>query len=423
MHLSGPLAAMSRGILEAGGSEGSGPRSTVASSTEKDHRQAEVARLRTLSHGVATTTNLLEPPLRLVDGPSFAAQYEDIFVWECYDFPCDHPSPTIIDGGANVGAATIWWLARWPKARVVAFEPDPHVFEALAWNIRFLGSVELHKCALSGGDSSVFWSEGTDAGRLGSAEEEADRVIRVPTIALSEVLDRLGSVDLLKLDIEGAETEVLEEAEEGLRRVGRIFVEYHSLEGRQQRLDSLLLLLQRQRFRYYIESPARRVRPFRGVPVDRGIDFQCNIFAWRPTDGGPTGRGPAFVAKQVVRSSVRNRVGSTGGNSSPGDEVALSMMTSTTTTRPVSVCVPAPALPTSLHSIGRSLSKSRGRWGPERSEGAIGRPRANHGGGGEGPGLHEEGPRPNPGHASATALQEGRPRPESGAQIPSRFRE
>jgi FkbM family methyltransferase len=239
-----------------------------------------------LPRGVATTTNLLDPPFRLVDGPSFAAQYEDIFVWECYDFPYDRPAPTIVDGGANVGSATIWWRARWPKSRVIAFEPDPGVFKVLAWNTRFLEGVELHQCALGDGSPTAFWSEGTDASRLGPDEDGAGRAISVVTIALSEVVVRLGHVDLLKLDIEGAETDVLEEAEDALQHVDCIFVEYHSFVGRRQRLGRLLLLLQHQGFRYYIESPARRTRPFRGVPPDRGIDFQCNIFAQRKALAG-----------------------------------------------------------------------------------------------------------------------------------------
>ncbi len=245
--------------------------------------EGELARLRASPHGVATTTNLLKPPLRLVDGPSFAAQYADIFIRESYDFPCPSSAPVIVDGGANVGAATIWWRARWPAARIIAFEPDPHIFEVLTWNTRFLDGIELRQCALVGRERLMFWAEGTDAGRL--APDGEGELISVPTVTLSEVLAGLGAVDLLKLDIEGAESDVLEEAEDALGLARRIFVEYHSLVRREQTLSQLLGLLQRQGFRYYLESPGQRLRPFHGVPVDRGIDFQCNIFAWRGRDG------------------------------------------------------------------------------------------------------------------------------------------
>ncbi len=243
-------------------------------------RDAELSRLLRLPHGAPTSTSLVDPPLELVDGPSFVAQYEDIYVRECYSFPCGRVSPTIIDGGANIGAATIWWRARWPKARVIAFEPDPHIFEVLRHNTRFLDGVELHQCALTGGESSTFWAEGTDAGRLEPGPVDGRPLVTVPTVPLSAVLRDLPRVDLLKLDMEGAETEALEEAEAQLLKVDRVFVEYHSLVDRRQTLSRLVGLLERQGFRYYLESAPGRVRPFHGVPVDRGIDLQCNVFAW-----------------------------------------------------------------------------------------------------------------------------------------------
>lgn len=243
-------------------------------------RDAELSRLVTLPHGTRTTTTLLDPPLVLVDGASFVAQYEEIYHRECYDFPSRRLAPTIIDGGANIGAATIWWRSRWPKARVIAFEPDPQIFEILRFNTRFLAGVELHLCALTGGGSDLFWAEGTDAGRLEPGRAHDHGLVTVPTMLLSEVLRKLPRVDLLKLDIEGAETEVLEEAEAHLAKVDHIFVEYHSVVDRRQTLGRLAGLLERQGFRYYIEAASGRYRPFYGVPVDRGIDFHCNVFAW-----------------------------------------------------------------------------------------------------------------------------------------------
>jgi FkbM family methyltransferase len=288
---------VNRDVPGSTGPQGSEPSPSIARPLKKLQREAELARLRACPPGIATTTTLLEPPLRLVDGPSFAVQYEDIFVRECYDFACNRPSPTILDGGANVGAATIWWLARWPKATIIAFEPDPRVFEALAWNTRFLEGAELHHCALGSGSPTAFWSEGTDAGRLITADEGARGSITVATITLSEVLSRFDRLDMLKLDIEGAETDVLEEAEDALQRVENIFVEYHSVAGRRQQLGQLLLLLQRHGFRYYLESPAQRMRPFRGVSVDRGIDAQCDIFAWHAADGGGPTSGPVVGSR------------------------------------------------------------------------------------------------------------------------------
>jgi len=250
-------------------------------SSPRPERARELDRLRRLERRQRTTTDLIEPPLHLVDGPSFAAQYEDIFIFEAYDFPFDGASPTIIDGGANVGTATVWWRSRWPESRIIAFEPDPEIFDVLKWNTRHYAGIELYQKALGSGAGENFLPDGADGGRLGRPADPSDSFIPVDTVRLSDVLASLNGVDLLKLDIEGAESAVLHEAERCLDRVSRIFTEYHSFVGEDQALGDVLNLLQRNGFRYYIETPVRSVRPFHGVNVDRSIDFQCNIFAWR----------------------------------------------------------------------------------------------------------------------------------------------
>ncbi len=244
--------------------------------------RAEISRLQSAPRHVAQTTTLLDPPMRLADGPTFAAQYTEIFLRGIYDFPRGDGIPTIVDGGANVGAAIRYWKDLYPDARIVAFEPDPAVFAVLQHNTQHLNGIELRRSALSApglGDHFVF--EGTDAGRLtaGAGEREHGQVATVP---LSTVLKELGHVALLKLDIEGAETAVLQESESELGRVDRIFVEYHSFEGERQTLADLLFLVRRAGFRIHMHNDIPAGRPFHGVPSLMGMDFQANIFAWRP---------------------------------------------------------------------------------------------------------------------------------------------
>ncbi len=246
---------------------------------------AELDRLRHSPKGRPEWTGLVSPGLELADGPSFVPQYEAIFVDGVYDFPHAGSAPTIVDGGANIGLALLWWRSRWPEARILAFEPDPKLFKFLQCNTRHLRGLELFRCALTAtGADGVFVSEGTDAGRMvgTTADAAIGEVIEVPSVTLSSVLGDLDIVDLLKLDIEGSETAVLEESEESLDKVERVFVEYHSFFEREQELGRLVSLLERSGFRYTVETPVRARRPFHGVPGDRGIDFQCEISAWKP---------------------------------------------------------------------------------------------------------------------------------------------
>lgn len=250
--------------------------------------EAELDRLWRSPAHVQAETDLMGGSTRLMDGPSFVSQYREIVVGEAYDFETDSPSPVIIDGGANIGVASLWWLARWPEARVIAYEPDAEIFSVLQHNLRNWKNVELHRAAITTERlGSIFVPEGTDAGRLASLDGSAggDPATSVPSVRLRDVFDDVGPVDLLKLDIEGAETAVLHDAETRLHSVARIFVEYHSFAGQRQTLADLLGLLRRNGFRIYLASPPQAPRPFRGAPVDRGIDMQCNIWAWRTSAG------------------------------------------------------------------------------------------------------------------------------------------
>lgn len=246
--------------------------------------EAELDRLWAVPRGEPVETSALGWPMRLPDGPSFVSQYREIFVSEIYAFPSATDSPVIVDGGANAGMATIWWLSRWPAARIVAFEPDPQVFAMLAHNVRHQQTdrLELRRAALSTGAlGTTFLPDGADGGRIVDRAESGMNGLEVPSQSLGELLRTLGHVDLLKLDIEGAETDVLQEGAAELHRVGALFVEYHSFAGAVQTLPELLALLRDAGFRLYVESPVTAIRPLHGVDPQQGIDLQLNIWGYR----------------------------------------------------------------------------------------------------------------------------------------------
>src|SRR4029453_13165504 len=69
------------------------------------------------------------PPYRFeyVDAMSTWPQWDDIFIHESLDFDSDVPSPRILDCGANIGLASIYFKGRYPHAQLTAFEPDPRL--------------------------------------------------------------------------------------------------------------------------------------------------------------------------------------------------------------------------------------------------------------------------------------------------------
>ena len=101
-------------------------------------------------------------------------------------------------------------------------------------------------------------------------------------IRLKELLEKETEIDLLKIDIEGAEVEVLNDCVENFHRVKLLFVEYHSFTNEEQKLDDLLGVLKKAGFRYYINSIGGSSKNyFLNRADNNGFDLQLNIYACR----------------------------------------------------------------------------------------------------------------------------------------------
>jgi FkbM family methyltransferase len=255
----------------------------------------EIARLSALPRYQPATTTLLGPEMELADAASFLGMYREIFVQESYAFPADTPRPFIIDGGANVGVSLLYFKTRYPGCEVVAFEPDPVIFQLLQRNVQRMGhdGVELHEKALwSSATTLPFLREGSDGGRVALVADDRERRFNehcfkawtpppaIQTVRLRDYLNR--RVDLLKLDLEGAEDQVLLDCADALDRVERVFVEYHSLVSEPQRLHDVLRVLVEAGFRVQVHQVTpTSPRPFMSTYIRWGMDLQLNIFASR----------------------------------------------------------------------------------------------------------------------------------------------
>jgi FkbM family methyltransferase len=245
-------------------------------------RQNEFRRLSELPRRTPTTTDLLGASTHMVDAASFLSAYRAIFQSEIYAFEPADPEPTIIDGGANIGLATIYWKRHFPDAEIIAFEPDPRLYETLKQNLEEheYGDVRVVRKGLWSEDTTLkFQPDGADGGHVAGGENEGADMQQIPVTRLVPYLNN--PVDLLKLDIEGAEVEVLNDAAGHLGSVQNLFVEWHSYIGEEQRIDDILRVLQEADFRIHVQPELVADQPFLERLESAGMDHRLNIFAYR----------------------------------------------------------------------------------------------------------------------------------------------
>ncbi len=233
------------------------------------------------------TTELLGARIEIVDGLSFYYSYREIFGQGIYGFLNTAHDPVIIDGGSNIGLSIAWFKQQFPTSRITAFEADPRVFDVLQRNMHSLGhdDVELVNKALWNHEGDLeFAVEGADGGRksTGSLEPGYREIVRVPATRLVPWLAK--PVDMLKLDIEGAEHCVLLDCADQLGQVSNIFVEYHSFAGQQQSLDEILHVLITAGFRIQVHTQFCSPQPLIRRRTQLGMDLQLNIFGYREPD-------------------------------------------------------------------------------------------------------------------------------------------
>ena len=197
--------------------------------------------------------------VRFNDGANFYILYKDIFVHRIYHFGAQRPDPFILDCGSNIGMSILYFKRLYPQARIVGFEPDPEVVPFLQENVvrNGLKEVQLVQAALSrNGAKRTLYSDG----KYGSGLSEhllqgSHQTWRRYDVACVRLRDYLTApVDFLKMNIEGAELEVLADTEDRLRQVREMVIEYHHLPGLPRSLHEILQILHRQGFDYLIND-------------------------------------------------------------------------------------------------------------------------------------------------------------------------
>lgn len=254
----------------------------------KDAEYREYCRLLTLYEKCprfvekSFTVGLLK--LTVPDIPSFLFTYYELFIEEIYKFRTDKTEPIIIDIGSNVGLSILYFKKLFPGSKIIGYEADPYIFTFLEKNLKNNGASDVileNKAVWIDNGQLDFFSEKADGGRINKTAEINNTTVQVYAVDIRDVLNNYCEIDFLKIDIEGAEHQVIPKSVGLLDRVKNIFVEYHSFQNEKQNLDEILNVLIDAGFTINIQSIDTPKAPYVHDYKQNYFNMQLNIFGRR----------------------------------------------------------------------------------------------------------------------------------------------
>jgi FkbM family methyltransferase len=195
---------------------------------------------------------------------NFIAIVREVFLFGDYYFKAKNDAPLIIDCGANIGVTTLFLKRLYPNARVIAFEPSPVAVAALRKNIsdNNIQNVTIVEAAVSNEEGTIsFWEQPSKTGGstavrdVFESKSEATKFEEVSVRATRLSPHITEDIDLLKMDIEGAEGLVINELSMSgtLKRVKNIIMEFHeNPDNRTNDLSTMITTLKENGFKIVI---------------------------------------------------------------------------------------------------------------------------------------------------------------------------
>ncbi len=188
-------------------------------------------------------------PLLVRRGGTDAHVFTDIYVWQEYGYEFGGHPEVIVDAGAYTGLSTAFFAHRFPDAKIIAIEPGRESFDLLVRNTAAFPNVQPLRAALwtEGGTVSLTdpgdgaWgmrvteSTGSGPGQAAGSGPAADGsklaadADPIRAVTVTDVMREfgLGTIDLLKVDIEGSEKELFAAPDDWIEHVDAICMELH----------------------------------------------------------------------------------------------------------------------------------------------------------------------------------------------------
>ncbi len=182
---------------------------------------------------VAVTVPECRSPIYLRLGTSDVGFCDEIFMRMAYALPLERPLRVIVDAGANIGLTSLYYANQYPDARILALEPASANFSQLCKNVTAYPQITPIRAALWDRlDQIAIVNPLARHGTFqiwGGNDPEAVVLEHTPTMTVVDLLSTNGltMIDLLKIDIEGAEVEVFAAPSAWINMVSVIVIELH----------------------------------------------------------------------------------------------------------------------------------------------------------------------------------------------------
>ena len=175
-------------------------------------------------------------PINLRLPSSDVPTYDQVFINNEYDFIVETQPKTIVDAGANIGLASIYFANKYPDAQIIAIEPEKSNFEMLKKNIAPYPNIIGLQAALWHKNEEInlldpglgkwgFMTAMKSTSEISSSGTcHAVMALTIDKLMMDYSLER---IDILKIDIEGAEREVFSNTLAWIEKVDSLIVELH----------------------------------------------------------------------------------------------------------------------------------------------------------------------------------------------------
>ena len=225
----------------------------------------------------AVSESLLNYKVSAYDYSTMNFLFQEVFISDEYYFQPLAVAPLIIDCGANIGMSVLYFKKLFPLSTIIAFEANPHAFKLLEKNVsdNKISKVELHNLALFDKETEISFFIGDNISTLGGSINKGRggfTELKVPAKKLSDYLKQLKTIDLIKMDVEGAELNIINDLVESftINKVKEYIIEYHhNMEGNRSTLSSFLEKFESNGFKYNIKASYSKINS----PQDLLIHF------------------------------------------------------------------------------------------------------------------------------------------------------